>query len=72
MKVSVADLENMEAYQYFTGLDEQGAPIWKKGSAAIGEATPILEGPVGEISVIYNQYLGISSLPTWRKTPAPS
>ena len=28
MKVSVADLENMEAYQYFTGLDEQGAPIW--------------------------------------------
>ena len=55
---SVADLENMEAYQYFTGLDEQGAPIWKKGSAAIGEATPILEGPIGEISVIYNQYLG--------------
>lgn len=58
MKVSVANLENMEAYQYFTGLDEQGAPIWKKGSAAIGEATPILEGPIGEISVIYNQYLG--------------
>ena len=58
MKVPVAGLEDPDAYAYFTGLDEQGAPIWQKGQEGLTAAACILDGPVGEISVIYNEYLG--------------
>lgn len=58
MKVPVAGLEDPDAYAYFTGLDERGAPMWQKGQDGLAAAACILDGPVGEISVIYNEYLG--------------
>ena len=54
MKVPVASLEDFSAYTYFTGLDENGAPIWQTGEEGLNAAACILDGPVGEISVIYN------------------
>lgn len=58
MKAPVASLEDFSAYAYFTGLDEAGAPIWVQGEDGIAQAASILDGPIGEISVIYNEYLG--------------
>ena len=58
MKVPVASLEDFSAYTYFTGLDDNGAPIWQTGEEGLTSAACILDGPVGEISVIYNEYLG--------------
>ena len=58
MKVNVAESEDGEAYEYFVGTDESGNPQWVKGSEGIMQAKVIIEDPVGEISVIYNEYLG--------------
>lgn len=58
MKVKETALEDFGAYEYFTGLNEQGEPQWVQGEAGISQAKVIIPGPVGEISVIYNEYLG--------------
>lgn len=58
MKCDVHALEDLEAYSYFTGCDDSGEPQWVKGSEGIQQAKVIIRDPVGEISVIYNEYLG--------------
>lgn len=58
MKVSIASIENGEEYEYFTGIDENNNPIWVKGPEGIYQAKIIIKRDVGEISVIYNEYLG--------------
>ena len=58
MKVKEQQLEDSSAYQYFTGLDDQGSPQWVQGEAGIKQAKQVIRGPVGEISVIYNEHLG--------------
>ncbi len=58
MKVRADQVEDGEAYAYFIGTDEEGTPQWVQGSAGIEQATVIIEAPVGEISVLYNEYLG--------------
>lgn len=58
MKVDVAQVEDYEAYAYFTGTDDEGKPQWVQGSEGVEQAKIIIEAPVGEISVIYNEYLG--------------
>ena len=58
MKVPAGKIEDFNAYAYFTGLDEKGGPQWAQGPEGISKAKVILEGPVGEISVLYNEYLG--------------
>lgn len=58
MKAPVASLEDFSTYAYFAGLNEAGAPIWVQGEDGIAQAVSILDGPIGEISVIYNEYLG--------------
>lgn len=58
MKVKADEVEDGEAYEYFTGEDENGDPIWVKGSDGAAQAKVIINEPVGEISVIYNEYLG--------------
>ena len=58
MKCEVDELENLEAYSYYTGCDEAGDPQWIKGSEGISQASVIIRGPVGEISAMYNEYLG--------------
>ena len=58
MKCDVRELEDLEAYSYFTGCDDSGEPQWVRGSEGIPQAKVIIRDPVGEISVIYNEYLG--------------
>jgi hypothetical protein len=49
-RVSPKQLLDQAAYEYWTGLGG-----WQRGSSAI--ATPIVPGPVGELSVSYNEAL---------------
>ena len=58
MKCNVNELENYEAYEYFTGTDDAGNPQWVKGSDGVYQAKVIIDAPVGEISCMYNEYLG--------------
>ena len=47
---SAADILNLDRYQYF-----RGGTGWSSNPA---EATPIVAGPVSEMSVAYNAFLG--------------
>ncbi len=58
MKCDVHELDNFEAYSYFTGCDDNDEPQWVKGSEGIHQAKVIIRDPVGELSVTYNEYLG--------------
>ena len=58
MKCGVHELEDPEAYACFTGCDDSGAPLWVKGSGGAGRAKVIIPAPVGEISAMYDEYLG--------------
>lgn len=53
MKVPAAEVESPEAYRYFTGA-AAGTPQW---SADPADASMIIEGGVGEPSVIWNEEL---------------
>jgi hypothetical protein len=54
MKVREQDVEKQGAYRYFTGLSADGAPRW---STAISAAKTIVDGTVGELSVVWSGYL---------------
>ena len=58
MKVPVEEIENFASYSYFTGLSEDGAPEWVRGEEGIRLALTVINAPVGEISAMYNPYLG--------------
>ena len=58
MKVDVDKLEDLNAYSYLTGVDENGQPEWVQGNEGIAQAEVIIRDPVGEITVTYNEYLG--------------
>ena len=58
MKCKVEALEDYEAYSYYVGCDENGDPQWVKGSEGVSQAMTVIRGPVGEISAMYNEYLG--------------
>lgn len=58
MKVSCDKIESPDEYVYLVGIDHSGQPVWKPGIEAIYEAIEVVNPPVGEISVIYNEYLG--------------
>ncbi len=58
MKVPVAQLEDFNAYTYYVGPDESGAPLWQGGEEGLENAATVLAGPAGEISVLYDEYLG--------------
>ena len=53
MKVREKDVENIEQYQYFQGLNGN-AVIW---TTDMTRAAKIVEEPVGELSVVWNTYL---------------
>jgi hypothetical protein len=58
MRVPLRSLRQKEAYQYFSGMDEGGNPIWMSDLAA---RQPIFENPQGvgwNVSVSYNGGLG--------------
>lgn len=58
MKVPVDKVEDYESYLYYVGDDEKGEPKWVQGSEGVMQAKVVIEDSVGEISVIYNEYLG--------------
>ena len=58
MKVKVDEIENYQSYSYFVGQAEDGSPLWVTGEEGVKQAKVVIDGPVGEISVIYNPYLG--------------
>ncbi len=55
MKVAESDVEKPDAYRYFTGTAADGAPQWSPDQKA---ATTIVQDTVGELSVVWNEYLG--------------
>lgn len=52
-RVPLADIENIDAYSYFTGMDGD-EPVF---SGNVKEATKIIDRQVGEPSFMYNDYL---------------
>jgi hypothetical protein len=54
MKVREQDVEQQDAYQYFTGLAADGTPGW---SESISAAQTVVDGTVGELSVVWNTYI---------------
>lgn len=55
MKVEASEVESAQAYRYFTGVDSAGAPTWGTDEA---DAGLVLDDTVGELSVVWNDYLG--------------
>ncbi|MGA0568531.1 DUF4185 domain-containing protein [Rathayibacter sp. KR2-224] len=54
MRVAQKDVEKQSAYRYYTGTASNGAPRW---SSDIDAATVVAHGTVGELSVVWNDYL---------------
>ena len=54
MRVLKEKIEYQEAYEYLSGLQGQ-QEIW---SSNYDNALTIVESPVGELSVIWNEYIG--------------
>jgi hypothetical protein len=54
LRVPRSKILDQSAYQYFAGADGTGNPTW---SASMGSASAVIERPVGEISVMWNEYL---------------
>lgn len=52
---AVEAVEDAAAYSYFTGTTADGAPEWGSDMAA---ATTIVDGTIGELSVMWSDYLG--------------
>ena len=55
MKVREQDVEDGSAYRYFAGTGDDGRPRW---SASMDDAETVVDGTVGELSVVWNDYLG--------------
>lgn len=54
MKVAVNDVERLSAYRYFSGTAGNGTPTW---SADESQAKTIVDDTVGELSVVWNNYV---------------
>ena len=52
-RVLASEIENMSAYEYFT---HAGAGL-ENFSTEVEDATPVVDAPVGEPSIFYNEYL---------------
>ncbi|MBE5967862.1 MAG: DUF4185 domain-containing protein [Lachnospiraceae bacterium] len=57
MRVPIDKYENFTAYEYLMGYDKQGNPLYETGEEAMYTAYNILPKAVGEISVMYSDYL---------------
>lgn len=57
MRVPIDQYENFDAYEYLMGYDEAGNPLFEKGTDAMYQGYQILQKPVGEMSVMYSEYL---------------
>lgn len=57
MRVPEAEYERFEAYEYLTGYEEDGSPIFTPGEEGLADAIDFLPKPVGEMSFMYSEYL---------------
>jgi hypothetical protein len=57
MRVPVSNYENFDAYEYLMGYDLEGNPIYETGEKAMYDAYNVLPKAVGEMSVMYSDYL---------------
>jgi hypothetical protein len=55
MTVPEADVEDIAAYRYLSGLADDGQPEWSSDPA---DAITIIDRPTGELSVVWNADLG--------------
>jgi len=56
MRVKLNSIELFEEYEYLIGFDGE-SPIFRKGSDYVKDSVIVVNGPVGEPSIIYNEYL---------------
>lgn len=56
MKVDEKEIEDLNAYRYYAGTDDEGKPVW---SESMDDAAFVVEDDesVGELSVVWNPYL---------------
>jgi hypothetical protein len=54
LKVPESQVLNQSAYEYYIGNDHAGNPAW---SGNISLAVPVISGPIGELSVMWDNYL---------------
>lgn len=47
-------VEDLSAYSYFAGTEGDGAPVW---SSDMTDAQLVVEGTIGELSVMFSEYL---------------
>jgi hypothetical protein len=57
MRVPLSKVEDFTAYEYYQGHTSGGTPIYTKGNTALLSAAILIPGPVGELSVSYNEYV---------------
>lgn len=58
MRVLVENYTEFDAYEYYTGMAEDGSPIFEKGEDALARCAVIINDNVGEVSAMYSPYLG--------------
>jgi len=58
MRVPEAQVENRAAYEYLIERPEGGQPVYQTGAWAEENAMTVIDAPAGELSVMYNEYLG--------------
>jgi hypothetical protein len=54
-RVPASDVEDAAAWRYFTGTGDDGQPRWGEDP---DDAALVLDDTVGELSVVWNDYLG--------------
>jgi len=57
MRVPQERVEEYAAYEYFQGREPSGEPRYATGESALRSAAVLIPGPVGELSVVYNEYV---------------
>lgn len=62
-RVHESSVEDFESYEYFTGVDSSGEPMWRKGTKGLQyikqrESAYVIDLPCGEMCVTWNAYLG--------------
>jgi hypothetical protein len=53
-RVLETQILNQSSYQYFTGFSSSDLPLWSTDGS---DAEPVIDAPIGEITVMWNTYL---------------
>ena len=58
MRVAQDAVEDPAAYEYYLGLSSRGESLFARGEEAMRQASTLLSGPCGELSVAYSPKVG--------------